>query len=242
MMVTENKEDYMLTSAKLVSYSMPTEDFAEEGLGDVQDLISYCARVSNPANQFNKKTSEKLIKYLIDNKHWSPLEMASACIEIETTRDIAHQIVRHRSFSFQEFSQRYADPQSMGDAFTTRECRLQDPKNRQNSIEIENDPSIQLDLHRQDLITNWQRKQHGIIKQAKEAYNWAIENGIAKEQARAVLPEGLTKTCIMMNGTLRSWVHYIELRSENGTQKEHMNVAKECAKEIAKIFPLLKGL
>lgn len=241
-MVTENKEDYMLTSAKLVSYSMPTEDFAEEGLGDVQDLISYCARVSNPANQFNKKTSEKLIKYLIDNKHWSPLEMASACIEIETTRDIAHQIVRHRSFSFQEFSQRYADPQSMGDAFTTRECRLQDPKNRQNSIEIENDPSIQLDLHRQNLITNWQRKQHGIIKQAKEAYNWAIENGIAKEQARAVLPEGLTKTCIMMNGTLRSWVHYIELRSENGTQKEHMNVAKECAKEIAKIFPLLKGL
>ncbi len=242
MMVTENKEDYMLTSAKLVSYSMPTEDFAEEGLGDVQDLISYCARVSNPANQFNKKTSEKLIKYLIDNKHWSPLEMASACIEIETTRDIAHQIVRHRSFSFQEFSQRYADPQSMGDAFTTRECRLQDPKNRQNSIEIENDPSIQLDLHRQDLITNWQRKQHGIINQAKEAYNWAIENGIAKEQARAVLPEGLTKTCIMMNGTLRSWVHYIELRSENGTQKEHMEVAKACAKEIAKIFPLLKGL
>jgi len=241
-MVTENKEDYMLTSAKLVSYSMPTEDFAEEGLGDVQDLISYCARVSNPANQFNKKTSEKLIKYLIDNKHWSPLEMASACIEIETTRDIAHQIVRHRSFSFQEFSQRYADPQSMGNAFTTRECRLQDPKNRQNSIEIENDPSIQLDLHRQDLITNWQRKQHGIINQAKEAYNWAIENGIAKEQARAVLPEGLTKTCIMMNGTLRSWVHYIELRSENGTQKEHMNVAKACAKEIAKIFPLLKGL
>ena len=241
-MVTENKEDYMLTSAKLVSYSMPTEDFAEEGLGDVQDLISYCARVSNPANQFNKKTSEKLIKYLIDNKHWSPLEMASACIEIETTRDIAHQIVRHRSFSFQEFSQRYADPQSMGDAFTTRECRLQDPNNRQNSIEIENDPSIQLDLHRQDIITNWQRKQHGIINQAKEAYNWAIENGIAKEQARAVLPEGLTKTCIMMNGTLRSWVHYIELRSENGTQKEHMNVAKACAKEIAKIFPLLKGL
>jgi len=221
---------------------MPTEDFAEEGLENVQDLISYCARVSNPANQFNKKTSEKLIKYLVDNKHWSPLEMASACVEIETTRDIAHQIVRHRSFSFQEFSQRYADPQSMGDAFTTRECRLQDPNNRQNSIEIENDPSIQLDLHRQDIITNWQRKQHGIINQAKEAYNWAIENGIAKEQARAVLPEGLTKTCVMMNGTLRSWVHYIELRSENGTQKEHMEVAKACAKEIAKIFPLLKGL
>ena len=241
-MVTENKENQMLTSAKLVSYSMPTEDFAEEGLENVQDLISYCARVSNPANQFNKKTSEKLIKYLVDNKHWSPLEMASACVEIETTRDIAHQIVRHRSFSFQEFSQRYADPQSMGDAFTTRECRLQDPNNRQNSIEIENDPSIQLDLHRQDIITNWQRKQHGIINQAKEAYNWAIENGIAKEQARAVLPEGLTKTCVMMNGTLRSWVHYIELRSENGTQKEHMEVAKACAKEIAKIFPLLKGL
>ena len=239
-MVTENKEDHMITSAKLVSYSMPTEDFAEEGLDNVQDLISYCARVSNPANQFNNKTSAKLIQYLIKHKHWSPLEMASACIEIETTRDIAHQIVRHRSFSFQEFSQRYTDPQDMGNAFTTRECRLQDHENRQNSIEIENDPSIQLDLKKQELITEWQRRQHGIINQSKELYNWAIENGIAKEQARAVLPEGLTKTRVMMNGTLRSWVHYVELRSENGTQKEHMQVAKLCAKEIAKIFPLME--
>lgn len=242
-MVTENKEiNKMVTTAKLVSYSLPTEEFAEEGLRDVQDLISYCARVSNPANQFNSETSEKLIRYLIKNKHWSPLEMASACIEIETTRDIAHQIVRHRSFSFQEFSQRYADPQSMGDAFTLRECRLQDDKNRQNSIEIENDPSIQENQQIQDLIIDWQRRQHGIINQARDLYNWAISNGIAKEQARAVLPEGLTKTRVMMNGTLRSWVHYIELRSANGTQKEHMQVAVACAKEIAKIFPLMEKL
>ena len=242
-MVTENKEiNKMVTTAKLVSYSLPTEEFAEEGLRDVQDLISYCARVSNPANQFNSETSEKLIRYLIKNKHWSPLEMASACIEIETTRDIAHQIVRHRSFSFQEFSQRYADPQSMGDAFTLRECRLQDDKNRQNSIEIENDPSIQENQQIQDLIIDWQRRQHGIINQARDLYNWAIQNGIAKEQARAVLPEGLTKTRVMMNGTLRSWVHYIELRSANGTQKEHMQVAVACAKEIAKIFPLMEKL
>lgn len=242
-MVTENKEiNKMATTAKLVSYSLPTEEFAEEGLRDVQDLISYCARVSNPANQFNSETSEKLIRYLIKNKHWSPLEMASACIEIETTRDIAHQIVRHRSFSFQEFSQRYADPQSMGNAFTLRECRLQDDKNRQNSIEIENDPSIQENQQIQDLIIDWQRRQHGIINQARDLYNWAIQNGIAKEQARAVLPEGLTKTRVMMNGTLRSWVHYIELRSANGTQKEHMQVAVACAKEIAKIFPLMEKL
>jgi thymidylate synthase (FAD) len=179
---------------------------------------------------------------LIKHKHWSPLEMASACLEIETTRDIAHQLVRHRSFSFQEFSQRYADPQTMGDAFTLRECRLQDPENRQNSIEIENDPSLQLDLHRQELITEWQRRQHGIINQSKELYNWAIEHGIAKEQARAVLPEGLTKTRVMMNGTLRSWVHYIELRGANGTQKEHMEIAQAAAKEIAQIFPLMEKL
>jgi thymidylate synthase (FAD) len=238
----KNKENYMLTTAKLVSYSMPTEAFEQEGLKNVQDLISYCARVSNPANQFNNKTSTKLIQYLIKHKHWSPLEMASACLEIETTRDIAHQLVRHRSFSFQEFSQRYADPQSMGDAFTLRECRLQDPENRQNSIEIENDPSLQLDLHRQELITEWQRRQHGVINQSKELYNWAIEHGIAKEQARAVLPEGLTKTRVMMNGTLRSWVHYIELRGANGTQKEHMEIAQAAAKEIAQIFPLMEKL
>ena len=207
---------------------------------DGDELIAYMARVSNPTNQDNQNSS-KLIKYLIKHKHWSPFEMVNMCVEINTTRSISAQILRHRSFSFQEFSQRYANVEEL-ELPTPPDLRLQDPNNRQNSIEIENDPSIQLDLHRQDIITNWQRKQHGIINQAKEAYNWAIENGIAKEQARAVLPEGLTKTCIMMNGTLRSWVHYIELRSENGTQKEHMEVAKACAKEIAKIFPLLKGL
>jgi len=242
MIVTKNKENHMITSAKLVSYSMPTKEFAEEGLKDVQDLIAYCARVSNPANQFNSKTAEKLILYLIKHKHWSPLEMGSACIEIETTRDIAHQIVRHRSFAFQEFSQRYAEPSAMGDAFTIRECRLQDTTNRQNSIEIENDPNIQMDQKTIDLITDWQRRQHGVINQAKQAYEWAIANGIAKEQARAVLPEGLTKTRLYMNGTLRSWVHYIELRSDNGTQKEHMEVAQKCAIEIAKIFPLMEKL
>jgi thymidylate synthase (FAD) len=168
--------------------------------------------------------------------------MASACIEIETTRDIAHQIVRHRSFSFQEFSQRYAEPSAMGDAFTKRECRLQDTENRQNSIEIENDPALQLNLKQQELIAEWNRRQAGVINQCRDVYQWAVDNGIAKEQARAVLPEGLTKTRLYMNGTLRSWIHYIELRSANGTQKEHMEVAKQCALEIAKIFPLMTKL
>ena len=240
-METNKEVNKMLTTARLISYSQTDEDSLFVGK-DVQELIAYCARVSNPANQVNHETSEKLIKYLVKHKHWSPLEMVSACIEIETTRDIAHQIVRHRSFSFQEFGQRYAEPSAMGDAFTTRECRLQDTTNRQNSIEIENDPSIQLDAQKQELIMEWGRRQHGIINQAKQCYEWAIENGIAKEQARAVLPEGLTKTRLYMNGSLRSWVHYIELRSENGTQKEHMDVAKACAKEIAKIFPLMEKL
>jgi thymidylate synthase (FAD) len=168
--------------------------------------------------------------------------MASACIEIETTRDIAHQIVRHRSFSFQEFSQRYAEPSAMGEAFTKRECRLQDTENRQNSIEIENDPSLVENQTHQDLITEWNRRQQGVIETSRKAYQWAIDNGIAKEQARAVLPEGLTKTRLYMNGTLRSWIHYIELRSANGTQKEHMEVAQKCAIEIAKIFPLMEKL
>ena len=168
--------------------------------------------------------------------------MASACIEIETTRDIAHQIVRHRSFAFQEFSQRYAEPSAMGDAFTKRECRLQDTENRQNSIEIENDPSLVENIAHQELIIEWNRRQQGVIETSRKAYQWAIDNGIAKEQARAVLPEGLTKTRLYMNGTLRSWVHYIELRSENGTQKEHMEVAQKCAIEIAKIFPLMEKL
>ena len=238
----ETKEiNKMLTTARLISYSQTDEDSLFVGK-DVQELIAYCARVSNPANQINHETSEKLIKYLVKHKHWSPLEMVSACIEIETTRDIAHQIVRHRSFSFQEFSQRYAEPSAMGNEFTVRECRLQDTTNRQNSIEIETDPSIEQNQKMTDLIVEWQRRQHGVINQAKQCYEWAIENGIAKEQARAVLPEGLTKTRLYMNGTLRSWVHYIELRSENGTQKEHMEVAKACAVEIAKIFPLMEKL
>ena len=220
---------------KLISYSKPFEEM--EGVSDVQDLIAYCARVSNPSNQTNKKTAEKLLSFLIKNKHWSPFEMVSACLEIETTRDIARQMLRHRSFSFQEFSQRYADPVKELE-FVTRECRLQDDKNRQNSIEF--DPAIQLNLKDQELITNWQRKQHGIINQAKEAYKWAIENGIAKEQARAVLPEGLTISRLYMNGTLRSWIHYIDLRADNGTQKEHREIALACAKVIAKIFPNIR--
>jgi thymidylate synthase (FAD) len=218
---------------KLISYSKPFETM--EGVDDAQDLIAYCARVSNPSNQTNKKTSEKLLRYLIKNKHWSPFEMVSACLEIETTRDIARQMLRHRSFSFQEFSQRYADPTD-DLSFTTKECRLQDKTNRQNSIEIENDPSIQGDKSKQELITEWQRRQIGIINQCKEVYKWAVEHGIAKEQARAVLPEGLTKSRLYMNGTLRSWIHFIELRSSNGTQKEHRLVALECAKVISEIF------
>ena len=224
-------------NVKLISYSKPFEKM--EGVEDAKDLIAYCARVSNPSNQTNKKTSEKLLRYLIKNKHWSPFEMVSACLEIQTTRDIARQILRHRSFSFQEFSQRYADPTD-DLSFTTRECRLQDEKNRQNSIEIENDPSIQEDTIKQDLITEWQRRQTGIINQCKEAYKWAVERGIAKEQARVVLPEGLTKSRLYMNGTLRSWIHFIELRSGNGTQKEHRQIAIECAKVIAEIFPNIR--
>jgi len=223
-----------MTKVRLVSYSRPTLEFVNEGISndDVLDLVAYCARVSNPSNQMNTETSEKLIKYLIKHQHWSPLEMASACLEIDTTRDIAHQIVRHRSFSFQEFSQRYANPKDMGEQFVLREARLQDTKNRQNSIALGN---TQQDMN---LINDWESQQQKVIDAAKEAYEWAIENGIAKEQARAVLPEGCTKTRLYMNGTLRSWVHYIELRGANGTQQEHMDIAHACAEVIAKIFPL----
>ena len=223
-----------MTIVRLVSYSKPTLEFVNEGISndDVLDLVAYCARVSNPSNQMNTETSEKLIKYLIKHQHWSPLEMASACLEINTTRDIAHQIVRHRSFSFQEFSQRYANPQDMQEAFTYREPRLQDTKNRQNSIEVQ-DTQLEMDWGR------WQKK---VIETSKQAYDWAIREGIAKEQARVVLPEGLTKTRLYMNGTLRSWVHYIELRGENGTQKEHMEIAHECAKVISEVFPLVKTI
>ena len=214
-----------MTQVKLISYSTAPEGTA---LTDVQELIAFCARVSNPSNQMNKETSEKLIKYLIKHKHWSPLEMVSACLEINTTRDIAHQIVRHRSFSFQEFSQRYADPAEFGDQFVIREARLQDTTNRQNSIDVEDEV-----LHNE-----WHARQQKMIDLAKETYEWAIDNGIAKEQARAVLPEGNTKTRLYMNGTLRSWIHYIDLRAANGTQKEHMEIAQACARVIAEIFPL----
>ena len=216
---------------KLVSYSTPTEEFLNEGIDNAQELVAFCARVSNPSNQLNTETSEKLIKYLIKNAHWSPLEMVSACLEIETTRDIARQILRHRSFSFQEFSQRYANPVKDLE-FVTREARLQDLKNRQNSIENDDE----------EISNMWIEKQEHLINEARETYNWAIENGIAKEQARAVLPEGNTVSRMYMNGTLRSWIHYIELRSGNGTQKEHMEIAVSCAEVITKIFPMSKNL
>jgi thymidylate synthase (FAD) len=216
---------------KLVSYSQPTDEFRDLGIDDAQELIAYCARVSNPSNQFNSETSEKLIRYLVKHAHWSPLEMVSACVEITTTRDIARQILRHRSFSFQEFSQRYADP-TKDLKFVTREARLQDPKNRQNSVEVED----------QLLQNEWYRAQQRVIYAAQREYEWAIANGIAKEQARAVLPEGLIESRLYMNGTLRSWIHFIELRSGNGTQKEHQLVAVACAKAIAAIFPMSESL
>ena len=218
-------------NVRLVSYSQPTSEFTNLGISDAQELIAYCARVSNPANQFNNETSEKLIRYLVRHQHWSPLEMVSACMEITTTRDIARQILRHRSFSFQEFSQRYADP-TKDLEFVTRSGRLQDPQNRQNSIE-----------HNDNLLENeWYRAQQRVIYAAKREYEWAIANGIAKEQARAVLPEGLIQSRIYMNGTLRSWIHFIELRSGHGTQLEHQEVAVACAQAIAAIFPMAPDL
>jgi thymidylate synthase (FAD) len=210
---------------ELISYSQ-APPFSGIPL-DLLDLVAYCARVSNPSNQMNKETNEKLVKYLIKHKHWSPLEMVSVCMEIETTRDIARQFLRHRSFSFQEFSQRYADPTNDLD-FMTREARLQDPKNRQNSIKSDND----------GLHIEWHRRQREVIQTAKDAYNWAVENGIAKEQARAVLPEGNTMSRLYVNGTLRSWIHYIELRSANGTQLEHIDLAKACGQVISEIFKI----
>ena len=216
-------------NVKLISYSTPSKEFLDEvSSATLQDLVAYCARVSNPANQTNKETADKLLKYLIKHKHWSPLEMVSICMEIETTRDIARQILRHRSFSFQEFSQRYADPTKELN-FEVKEARMQDPKNRQNSIR----EGVDLMVSKQ-----WNDIQHDIVAKAKDAYNWAIKNGIAKEQARAVLPEGLTMSRMYMNGTLRSWIHYIQLRSANGTQKEHMDIALACAKVISEIFPM----
>lgn len=213
---------------RLIGYTQPVNLI---GIENAQDLIAYCARVSNPSNQLNTKTAEKLIRYLIEHKHWSPLEMASATLEIETTRDIARQILRHRSFSFQEFSQRYADPTSDLD-FVIRDARLQDTTNRQNSIDGASD----------EIKKMWAMKQQQIIHEAKLAYKWAIDNGIAKEQARVVLPEGNTVSRLYMQGTLRSWIHYIELRSANGTQREHMDVARAVGESIARIFPLSNTL
>ncbi len=221
--------------ARLISYSQPVRHVHSGepgimGLENIQDLVAYCARVSNPSNQANTKTTTKLLGYLIKHKHWSPFEMASACIEIETTRDIARQLLRHRSFSFQEFSQRYADIRDLDDNFVVREARLQDTKNRQNSID--ND-----DMKLED---EWANKQMAVIETAKMAYDWAIDNGIAKEQARAVLPEGNTVSKLYVNGTIRSWIHYVELRSDNGTQKEHMELATAIAQAITTIFPTIK--
>ena len=212
---------------ELISYSQPAQYFAE----NMTELVAFCARVSNPSNQANKETSEKLIKYLTKHKHWSPLEMVSICLEIETTRDIARQILRHRSFSFQEFSQRYAEVDfgTAGENWAVRDARLQDTKNRQNSIETED----------RELQDKWNEKQAIAIDAARAAYKWAAANGIAKEQARAVLPEGNTISRMYMNGTLRSWIHYCDLRMANGTQKEHREIATMAWNEIVKIFPSL---
>ena len=210
---------------KLIGYTQPPTEIAS--LDNLQDIVAYCARVSNPSNQINSETSGKLLDYLIKHKHWSPFEMCSATLEVETTRDIARQFLRHRSFSFQEFSQRYADIRAFDNSFVIREARLQDDKNRQNSVTNKN----------KKLSMEWDAKQNKVIKEAKAAYDWAIKNGIAKEQARVVLPEGNTVSRLYVNGTIRSWIHYIELRSANGTQLEHMELAREVGQTIAKIFP-----
>ena len=219
-------------NVKLISSSKPVEELVADGVEDLQDLIAFCAKVSNPGAQINNETSERLLAYLIKHKHWSPFEMVDACLEIETTRDIAHQIVRHRSFAFQEFSQRYANPNEMGEMFVLREARLQDTKNRQNSVEIDSE---------EDIHYAWKSRQQEVIDKAREVYNWAIDNGIAKEQARVVLPEGNTKTRLYMKGSIRSWIHYIDLRSANGTQKEHMEIAHACAQAIHAIFSNIKN-
>lgn len=219
-------------NVRLISYSQPTGELHDAGIKDAQDLIAFCARVSNPSNQYNTETSDKLIKYLIKHSHWSPLECVNACLEIETTRDIARQILRHRSFSFQEFSQRYADP-TKDLNFVIREARFQDSKNRQNSIVLD----VTNSDHR-ELVRIWEEKQHEVINAAKSAYTWAVSNGIAKEQARSVLPEGNTESRMYVNGTLRSWIHFIQVRTDESTQSEHREIALECAKAIAKIFPM----
>jgi thymidylate synthase (FAD) len=221
-------------TARLISYSKPPEDLYVGN--DIQELIAYTARVSNPSNQDNAETSEKLLRYLIRENHWSPFEMVSACIEVTTTRDIARQLLRHRSFSFQEFSQRYADPTIDLD-FKFKDARLQDNKNRQNSIEL---ADMMDSDQRVDLEFNWLQSQAEVVNAAKKSYYWAIENGIAKEQARAVLPEGIMESRLYVNGTIRSWIHYIGLRTGHGTQKEHIELAQDCAKALEPIFPMIK--
>lgn len=216
---------------KLVSSSQPTEEFADLGITDAQELIAFCARVSNPSNQFNTETSEKLINYLIKHKHWSPLEMVNVCLEVNTTRDIARQLLRHASFRFQEFSQRYADPTN-DLSFEIREARFQDLKNRQNSITVNTTEEEEINIE-------WKLRQEAHINSAKAQYEWAISKGIAKEQARVVLPEGNTKSRVYVNGTLRSWIHYIEVRSNIDTQAEHREIALACAKAISSIFPMV---
>lgn len=224
---------YYSPKAYLVVQPAPAEEFKDQ-FNDALDLIAYCARVSNPANQFNSDTGEKLVRYLIKHKHWSPLEMANATIGLDTTRDIARQALRHRSFFFQEFSQRYADPADLEESFVLREARLQDTKNRQNSIGLDLSDSTN-----RIIAETWEEAQKEVIDLAQRTYQWAIDNGIAKEQARVVLPEGNTVSRVYMNGTLRSWIHYIELRSGNGTQKEHIELAKCVAQAISKIFPMV---
>lgn len=220
-------------TVRLISYTHPTEEIAEQGIDDVQELIAFCARVSNPTNQFNTETSDRLISYLIKHMHWSPLEMADACLEIETTRDIGRQLLRHRSFVFQEFSQRYSDPTDKNSSlsFVTREARLQDSKNRQNSI-ITDDAMLQL---------QWEKRQSEVIDMCKMHYQWAVDNGIAKEQARAVLPEGLTMSRLYVKGNIRSWIHYIQIRNAKETQKEHREIARACAQAISLIFPMINN-
>lgn len=214
-----------MNTAKIVAITKPLID----GIKTAEEFLAYCARVSNPSNQMNTETAPKLLKYLIKNKHWSPFEMVHITMSMDTTRDIARQILRHRSFSFQEFSQRYADPtKNLG--FTLREARLQDTKNRQNSIEFEDE----------GIKNMWNTKQDHVRWAAEDAYNWAIENGIAKEQARAVLPEGLTNSTMYMAGSLRSWIHYIQVRTDKSTQKEHRIIAENCKEEILNHFPSLK--
>ena len=219
---------------RLISYSQPTEEVLADGINNAQELIAFCARVSNPANQLNTETSDKLIHYLIKNAHWSPLEMVNACLEIETTRDIGRQILRHKSFNFQEFSQRYQDP-TKNLNFVIREARLQDTKNRQNSIELD-----MSNAEHRELSRIWEEKQQNVIHAAKDAYTWATNNGIAKEQARCVLPEGNTESRMYINGTLRSWIHFISVRTDKSTQKEHREVAQACAQAITKIFPMVQ--